>query len=172
MANTYIPIATVTVGAGGATNIDFTSIPQTYTDLSLFVSSRSTFTVNPQAALYISFNGNSSSSNYSQKRLEGDGASVNSYSTTTAVALWGTVPANSATANTFGNSLFYMPNYATTAYKSISADGMGENNVTNAYSALTSILIADTTPISAIKLATDGNFTQYSTATLYGISKS
>jgi hypothetical protein len=33
MANTYEAIATVTVGSGGAANIEFTSIPGTYTDL-------------------------------------------------------------------------------------------------------------------------------------------
>ena len=33
MANTYVAIATVTVGSGGAASIDFTSIPATYTDL-------------------------------------------------------------------------------------------------------------------------------------------
>jgi hypothetical protein len=35
MANTYEAIATVEVGSGGASTIDFTSIPSTYTDLVL-----------------------------------------------------------------------------------------------------------------------------------------
>ena len=33
MANTYTLIASLTVGSGGAANIEFTSIPATYTDL-------------------------------------------------------------------------------------------------------------------------------------------
>jgi hypothetical protein len=33
MATTYEAIATVEVGSGGAADIEFTSIPQTYTDL-------------------------------------------------------------------------------------------------------------------------------------------
>jgi hypothetical protein len=33
MATTYEIIASVTVGSGGAANIEFTSIPATYTDL-------------------------------------------------------------------------------------------------------------------------------------------
>jgi hypothetical protein len=33
MATTYEAIATVEVGSGGAANIEFTSIPATYTDL-------------------------------------------------------------------------------------------------------------------------------------------
>ena len=40
MANTYEAIATVEVGSGGAANIELTSIPATYTDLSLFISTR------------------------------------------------------------------------------------------------------------------------------------
>jgi hypothetical protein len=35
MANTYEAIATVEVGSGGAADIEFTSIPGTYTDLAI-----------------------------------------------------------------------------------------------------------------------------------------
>ena len=41
MANTYTLISSVTVGSGGASSIDFTSIPATYTDLCLVWSGRS-----------------------------------------------------------------------------------------------------------------------------------
>jgi hypothetical protein len=40
MANTYEAIATVEVGSGGAADIEFTSIPATYTDLVLKLSAR------------------------------------------------------------------------------------------------------------------------------------
>jgi hypothetical protein len=40
MAATYKLIETVTVGSGGAANIEFTSIPQTYTDLKLVISGK------------------------------------------------------------------------------------------------------------------------------------
>ena len=40
MANTFKKIQTVTVGSGGAASIDFTSIPQTYTDLKIVLSAR------------------------------------------------------------------------------------------------------------------------------------
>ena len=42
MANTYTLISSVTVGSGGAANIEFTSIPATYTDLLLKLSTRTT----------------------------------------------------------------------------------------------------------------------------------
>ena len=40
MALTFSAIATVTVGSGGTANIEFTSIPSTYTDLKLMLSGR------------------------------------------------------------------------------------------------------------------------------------
>ena len=40
MANTYTLIASSTVGSGGAANIEFTSIPATYTDLLIKMSAR------------------------------------------------------------------------------------------------------------------------------------
>jgi hypothetical protein len=40
MATTFIKIASVTVGSGGAASMDFTSIPSTYTDLVIKVSTR------------------------------------------------------------------------------------------------------------------------------------
>jgi hypothetical protein len=42
----YNLIATTTVGSGGAASIDFTGIPQTYTDLFLVSSLRSNAAVN------------------------------------------------------------------------------------------------------------------------------
>ena len=41
MANTYVKIATVTVGSGGAANMTFSSIVGTYTDLAIKISARS-----------------------------------------------------------------------------------------------------------------------------------
>ena len=73
MANTYVAIATVTVGSGGAANITFSSIPQTYTDLLLSLSLR--------GAASQSFNDNlikfnSSTANYTNRYIYGNGASA------------------------------------------------------------------------------------------------
>ena len=54
MAVTYKLIETVTVGSGGAASIEFSSIPQTYTDLKVVYSLRST---NSSVILDIQFNG-------------------------------------------------------------------------------------------------------------------
>ena len=40
MANTYVLIASSTIGSGGGSSFDFTSIPSTYTDLLVKYSCR------------------------------------------------------------------------------------------------------------------------------------
>ncbi len=168
MPDTFIKIASVTVGSGGASSMAFSSIPSTYTDLVVKVSARSNFAINPQAALYVSTNVSSPSS----RRIEGNGSSAASYTEASSINASGSTPANSSTANTFGNVELYFPNYAGSTNKSLSMDGVGENNTTAAYATLTAGLFSATTAINSITLATDGNFIQYSTAILYGIKNS
>ena len=66
MPNTFTLIASSTVGAGGASSIDFTSIPSTYTDLCLKVSARSTAT-DTNVNMYVKFNGSTSGYSGRQK---------------------------------------------------------------------------------------------------------
>jgi hypothetical protein len=165
MATTYTLISSVTVGAGGAATMSFTSIPATYTDLVVFCSGRAanSFT---SAGLLLKFNGSSSS--YTTKVIEANGSTAVSYSDT---AIYGVVPANSATASTFGNTFYYIPNYAGSNNKSVSIDSVGENNSSTAYMILNAALWSNSAAITSIELSTNaGNFMQYSTAYLYGIS--
>jgi len=169
MANTFIPIATVTVGAGGASTIDFTSIPATFTDLLLLVSARGTIT-NATDDFTIRFNG--TTTNYTSRGLEGYGSgSPASYSITDIIA--NSVGA-SATASTFGNASIYIPNYAGSNNKSVSSDSVGENNATSATASFNAGLWSNTAAITSIKLQSRSasNFVQHSTATLYGIKNS
>jgi len=163
---TMVKIETVTVGSGGAANIEFTNIPQTYTDLYIVTSARSTraFTVDDLA---IQFNG--STSNLSNRRLLGDGGSVYSDSATD---IRGVADGDSATASTFGNTSFYIPNYTSSNNKSVSVDGVAENNATGSYMWFVAGLWSNTAAITSIKLVpNNGTLKQYSTATLYGISR-
>jgi hypothetical protein len=167
MATTYNLISSVTVGSGGAANIEFTSIPNTYTDLCLKLSGRSN---RSQTTEYLSINLNSSASNFTGKYLEGTGASV--YSGTDNTGYIGSIPAATATSSTFGSFEIYIPNYAGSNYKSISSDSVSENNNSLAYSDLIAVLWSQTAAITSVKLVTNNasNFVQYSTAYLYGIS--
>lgn len=166
---TYIQIgSTVTVGAGGAASIDFTSIPSTYTDLNLVVSSRSN-NANVWSAGVLSFN--NSTANFTGRIVEG-GDSVATSSSTTSIVI-NNSGAN-ATANTFGSASIYIPNYAGSTNKSFSIDTVNESNQTTAvYQTLIAGLWSQTAAINRITFTVSGgSFVQYTTASLYGISKS
>ncbi len=163
MPNTFELIASSTVGAGGAASIDFTSIPQTFTDLVLKISARNA-SAGP-TGIYIGFNGSTSS--FSGRYLEGNGSSAASGSLARYI---GTEAANSYTASTFSNGEVYIPNYTGSTNKSFSADDVSENNGTTAFATFSAGLWSNTAAITSISLVITGqNFTQYSTAYLYGV---
>lgn len=167
MANTYVAIATTTVGSGGASSITFSSIPSTYTDLVVLISARST---GADPNIMIRFN--SSSANFTQKRLTGDGSSAVSGGTYGEWSAWAS--ASTDTVSTFGNSMIYIPNYNSSNNKSFSSDGVSENNGTTAYSTLGAELWSNTSAITSVSfiMGSNYNFAQYSSATLYGIKNS
>ena len=166
---TYIQIgSTVTVGSGGAANIEFTSIPSTYTDLVLKFSARSARVANTDDMVFL-VNATSGTSRW----LWGTGSAA--ASGTDAQPLIGEWATANSTASTFTNCEIYIPNYAsTTTYKSWSADTVNENNATLAYATMTAGIYSSNTAITALRLQTGSgsNLVQYSTATLYGIKNS
>jgi hypothetical protein len=172
---TYTLIASNTVGAGGVASVTFNSIPQTgYTDLVVKASARTAGSF-VAAEFRLTFNGDTS--NYSWRRLQGNGSAASSDANTTyggvynQLILLGSNNANSSTANTFGNGEFYIPNYTSSNFKSISSDLVSENNATEAYATFVAGLWSNTAAITSLSLTSNGgNFVQYSTFTLYGIS--
>lgn len=167
MPTTYEAIATVTVGSGGAANIDFTSIPATWTDLALKISARLTGSTD-FASINISLNG--STSNFTTRLLQGDGSTAVSASLTN---LAGGVGGTLLTASTFNNVELYFPNYAGSTNKSYSSDSMVENNATEARNTFIAGLWSNTAAITQITLTpSTSNFAQHSTATLYGMKNS
>jgi len=172
MATTYEAIATVTVGSGGAANIDFTSIPATFTDLAVKLSVRGDATFATQQ-MYMTFN--NSTSGYSARQVYGDGSSATSATLSNSGAAISIVNTNTSvsTSNTFSSTEVYIPNYASSNNKSASADSVTENNATGAVAGLTAGLWSNTAAITSIKFEPQsGNFVQYSTAILYGIKNS
>lgn len=169
MPDTFIKIASTTVGAGGAANIEFSSIPATYTDLKVVYSAR---TNRSATSDHILMQFNSSATSLSGKRLTGNGAVAASYSVTSGPA--GEATGDTATANTFGNADIYIPNYAGSTNKSWSSDGVGETNATSVGMDLDAGLWSNTAAVTSIKLLPEVGslFLQYSTATLYGIKNS
>jgi hypothetical protein len=174
MANTFELIASSTVGSGGAASIDFTSIPSTYTDLCIKVSMRDSAAGANAGQLKFTFNGNTA--NFSSRWLRGSGSGVvsspQSFSTAIDVSGNSALPSSGNTASTFANVEIYIPNYAGSTNKSTSSDAVGENNGTEAYAILDAGLWSNTAAITQVTLTTSLLFAQYSTAYLYGISKS
>ena len=172
MPNTFIKIASVTVGAGGASTIDFTSIPATYTDLCVKISTRSAVAGTSQDDINVTFNGSTSS--YTWRNILGSGSSAISQNGATAYIRMSAVTPNAGTtASAFSNAEIYVPNYAGSTNKSASIDMVSEANQTSTYMGLIAGLWSNTSAITQITLTgASGNFVQYSTATLYGISKS
>ena len=172
MATTYEAIATVTVTGATAATMEFTSIPATYTDLSILLSARVN-DANGVAQLY--FNG-STSSDKRWVRVYGDGSDDFSGNSSGLSQYFRPIGINRSdqTASTFGNMSIYIPNYASTStYKSMSADGVNENNATFAEAALNAGLWESNNAITSITIIPSaGSFVQYSTATLYGIKNS
>jgi hypothetical protein len=166
MANTFKKIQTVTVGSGGAASIDFTSIPQTFTDLKIVMSLRSTGTGVSTRYAAVSFNSNTS--NYTYRRLYGNGSSTGSDNGS--LRIIGTIPGSTVTASVFGSIELYVPNYTSANNKSYSCDSVEENNATGAEQDLIAGLWSNTAAITSVTLTSDvGNFAEYSSATLYGV---
>ena len=131
---TYIKIASNTVGVGGAASVTFSSIPQTYTDFVIKTSARSTVGA-IQGRILVSFNG--LTTNYSLIVLADQAGSATSLNRASfGDNHIGYIPGASATTSTFGNLEIYIPNYRSANFKSISVDGVMENNSTTNYNGL------------------------------------
>jgi hypothetical protein len=171
MTANYVLLEKITVGSAGASSVTFNSIPQTgYTDLVLKVSSRDNWS-NPYRDLVIGFNG--VTTNLSSKRLMTiNSGTPASYSNTSGI--WMHEDSATATANTFANIEYYIPNYTSSNYKSVSVDGVTEDNSVNTIMTLTAGLWSSTAAITSITLSVNDvgySFSQYSTFYLYGVAK-
>lgn len=167
-------IQTVTVGSGGAASIEFGAggtIPQTYTDLFIVLSARSTRTdQGPRSVFSVQFNG--ITTGYSYRRLFGipNLATGSDNGSGSDAFLIGYQTSNSATSSTFGNGSLYIPNYTSSNHKSGSADSVGESNESSVGLSIVANLWSNTAPITSIKIQDPGySLVQYSSASLYGI---
>jgi hypothetical protein len=155
--------------SSSAASITFSDIPQTYTDLLLVASLRDTGDVGTAFA-YIQFN--DATTGYTSRLLRGSGSSTSSTSNSDGTSLRGRISPNDATANTFGSTAFYIPNYTSSNYKSVSIDSVQEENNTESWQTITAGLWSNTSAITSIKIfAGNSNLAQYSSAALYAYTK-
>jgi hypothetical protein len=170
--SSYESIATVTVGSGGSANVEFTSIPSTYTHLQLRWIARGADASNNRNC-NINFNSDTGS-NYAFHTLAGDGSSASSSATTTTTGFLGQrMPAASATASIFGAAVIDILDYTNTnKYKTARIVSSFDDNggTFGGIVRFISGLWMNTNAITSIKLQMNvGNIAQYSQFALYGI---
>jgi len=155
--------------ATAAASIEFTSIPQTFTDLVILASGRSERTAGFEDYL-ITFNG--SSANFSWRRLGGQG-SGSPYSDSSSTNRLGQINTDFATANTFGNLTAYIANYTAATNKFVSVDFVTENNATQAFQEIHNLVWSNTSAITSFTLTTTNgfNFKIGTIISLYGVLK-
>lgn len=182
MANTYFLISSYTVGSGGVANITFSSIPQTYTDLLVKVSGRTTYAGQGGGSsirdfLGFYFNGASGGTSWSIKSLYGIPTIVNGSGAATGnpIGTAGYINGSGNTANSFGTNEIYIPDYTGSTTKSSSTDGASESNDAATGLQIAANLTSSTSPVTSITLFSGNgsyNLVEHTTAYLYGISKS
>ena len=172
MANTYTLITSATVDSNGSSYIEFTSIPQTYTDLQLNYSLRddSAIAIN-DGTLVVNSSNSSYARNYIFSYSGGtfaDNQANNNY-----------IYANTSVSrsSTFTSGSLYIPSYTSNTRKSFLLDNVTEDDSNSRFGLL---LLAgawnDTpAPITSIKFTPYGSgikYVQHSSFYLYGIKNS
>ena len=164
-------IATVTVGSGGASSIEFTSIPGTYQHLQVRLIGRSD---RAAAGDYIRVQLNSDTgSNYAWHELRGDGANATatgSSSQTGGIVKQITGASNGA--NEFGSVVIDILDYTETSKNTTVRSLGGFDSNGDGQIVLMSSLWANTSAVTSLKLesqAGSSNWVEHSTAALYGI---
>ena len=173
--SSYESIATVTVGSGGAANVEFTSIPATYTHLQVRGIARTAKASAPDV-LRIRFNSDTGN-NYARHLLYGDGTSALAAGAGSGNLMsLGTIGANNSTADAFSGHIIDVLDYKdTNKYKTLRAlNGFSNNTSSNEEISLTSGLWQNTNAITSILIFADSasNLSQYTQFALYGIKGS
>jgi hypothetical protein len=163
VTNSYESIATVTVGGGGAADIQFTSISSDYTHLQLRGITANSVSGDASSGVLISLNSDTTAGNYKSHALYGDGGSIAASSSTRTLGLSGATSGY----NTYVIDILDYKN--TNKYKTVrSLSGFDQN--TYGFVWFGSVLWMNTNAVTSITLRPDANnFLQYSQFALYGI---
>jgi hypothetical protein len=166
MPATYTLISS-NVLSSNAASVTFSSIPATYTDLVVRISTRVTRATGDVEG-YLSING--TTTNYSYTILGGTPGSSSSTRGTTYVP-YVDVGAN-ATSNAFSSGEIYIPSYTASQNKPIGVFSQAENNVTtNIYQYSVAALWRNTSAITSLTFTPfTGDYVTGSSFYLYGIS--
>jgi hypothetical protein len=160
-------IETKNISSSVAT-IQFTSIPQNFTDLVVVVSARISVSGNFRIRPYL----NNVTSGYTSRIMESNGnGSVSTFSESGTNLPSGYVNGSGATANTFSNHRYYIPNYSAAVPKDVISDHVQESNSAQAFQVLASGTNAMTAGVTTFTLTLEsGSFVSGTTAYIYGIT--
>jgi hypothetical protein len=174
LPTSFDSIATSTVETGGASFIEFTSIPSTYTHLQLRYMSKST-TDGTLISVKLEVNSDTGS-NYAYHGLYGDGGSAGAFGAANASYIVGpeTVGGGAARANMFRATVLDILDYANTnkfkTFRYLDGSSLNTNVAGTQGIRLVSGLWRSTNAITSLKITPlSGNFAQYSHFALYGI---
>lgn len=169
--NSYESISTVTLGSSSS-SITFSSIPSTYTHLQIRVLAKGDRGIWLENA-YVQFNSDSSSANYYDHALYGDGSSAAAGTSANTGVLIYTFGGNGGASGStlFGSGVIDILDYKNTnKYKTLRYLGGTENN-TNGLIGVGSGLWKNTSAISSITMipTVGSNWLANSKFALYGI---
>jgi|LakMenEpi03Aug12_release.lakeMendotaPanAssembly.Ray.scaffolds.fasta_scaffold426809_3 hypothetical protein len=168
MASAYKLIKTHTT-TSSVSSVLISTIPQSFQDLKLVVSARSS-AAQEDDALYVKFN--SAATTYYSQVMFDNGGSVYGFRLTSAYA--GVITANTSDANIFSNSDIYIAGYASsTKNKAAVTSTTNETTSSNIRHDQAQLNWRSTAPITELLIeAGAGNIMSGSTFYLYGISNS
>jgi hypothetical protein len=171
-------LASATVGSGGTSSVTLGSggtIPQTYTDLLVRISARcSTSNGGYQHAIFV--RPNAFAGSYQTRWYQGEGsATVNGntseYFGNSTVANAGNLVPSDWTASYFSVNEIYIPQYRGDKYKTLMADSYAGNNAATTSIFFGGSIYPSTSAITSLVFTPSaGNFVEFSTFYLYGIS--
>jgi hypothetical protein len=177
MAGNHVLLETIELTQSAA-SVTFDNIPQSgYTDLKVVVSARGSANNGDRVSdISLKIN-NDTTASYSYRGLTAkpttSSADSFSFSASSIFQYIGFGTSADATANTFGSTEFYFPNYTSNVGKSLSVDTVGENNSSTTLLRLIAGLWSPSTQAAISTLTftlVSGSFVQYSTFSLYGVA--
>ena len=171
MPNNYILLETIALTQSAA-SVTFDNLPTSgYTDLKIVISARTADTGLVYDGLKVVFNG--VTTGYSDRLIYSEATAYGSATFTSGASTrFQYAATNASTANTFGNTEIYIPNYRSSNFKSTLSDSATENNATASLLGLNAGLWSNTAAITSIAISTNSgaNLLANSTFSLYGIA--
>ena len=162
-------IATATVGAGGAWEMAFSSIPQTYQHLQMRGIVRAS-TSNASANTQLVFNNWDWGYGSHQMAGQGTTATAGSYNQTSSSIWFQSTIASGSLANSFTGFVVDIFDYASTSKRKVARTSFGWDGNGSGSVGISSVLRDSADAITDIALWNwDGDWTEHSTFALYGI---